>query len=496
MGKAPKISETRQLAILHLSDIHFGEFHRFAANQAIGPGKLPQAGRGTLIESLRRDLAATPDPNCSVIVCITGDFAERATTEEFRDAEKFIKELASEKIFGSVLGLQNIFIVPGNHDLVFDAGEIEDRWTPWAKFCTDTFGKPFVARDPLSRISTHDRIKDLGAIIVCLNSAEYVQKQTPEAVRGTVDEAQLKHLKQFLKNIGSKRLESAIRIALIHHHPVLIPGLAEQGRGYDAIENAGFLLQELRKYGFHLILHGHKHIPYHFSEDSNTAFHQENRQPILIVAGGSASSTKLEEGGFNCYNQIQIKWNPKAKQGRIMLWTRGLKVKEKGARLLSHEWKWGPRLIDDRPYIGGPRAPQSYRAKDREFSQKLDQKEEEPRSKQYNDLRFHLPVCEVMPSLIADQHNEVRLWIEYHPSKWNPKKDRPVEVTWSAGRNHHVVTVKGRDDPRFCATLNYYAGMLVQAKLRFRDGHVAYGYVYARMPAAYHRPDHVAIDLG
>jgi hypothetical protein len=140
---------------------------------------------------------------------------------------------------------------------------------------------------------------------------------------------------------------------------------------------------------------------------------------------------------------------------------------------------WMPRLIDDRQYLGGPRSPQSYKAVDQEFIPEKEKEEERRRSQQYSELRFHLPVCDVMPSLIAGQHNEVRLWIEHHyTQKYDEQKDAPVEVTWSAGPRHHVVTVK--DDPRFCATLHYYGPMLVQAKLRFKDGHVAYGYVYAR----------------
>jgi len=421
---------------------------------------------------------------------------KKAGSDEFRQAETFIKELASENIFGKPRGLDHIFVVPGNHDVAFGARDSEDRWTPWAKFCSDTFGTKFAARDPLSRIAFHNRVHDLGAIILCLNSSEYVERNTPEAVRGLMDEEQLNKTKSFLESINKDQLESSIRIALIHHHPILIPGLAEPGRGYDAVENSGLLLNLLRNFGFHLILHGHKHSPYHFSEDSYTAFHDETRPPILIVAGGSASSRQLPEGGFNCYNRPQVKWNPEAKQGRIMLRTNALQISAKRAPLLSKDWRWLPRLIDDRPYLGGPNAPQTIAAKDREFDSKVDKKDEAQRNKRYTDLRYNLPVCEVMPSLIPGQHNEVRLWIEFHVSQWNPKEQKPVEVTWSAGKRHPVVTVPFKADPRFCATLHYYGPMLVQAKMRFRDGHVAYGYVYVRMPTIYPRPDSAAIDLG
>jgi len=119
---------------------------------------------------------------------------------------------------------------------------------------------------------------------------------------------------------------------------------------------------------------------------------------------------------------------------------------------------------------------------------------ESQRQGRYEDLRLNMPVCEVMPSLVPGQHNEVRLWIESHRS---PQREdqKPVQVTWSAGKLHSVIAVRREDDSRYCATMHYWNSMLVQAKLEFPDGHVAYGHVYARMPNAYQRSDHT-IDIG
>ena len=484
---------TRQLAVVHLSDVHFGGFHRFAPGRAVGEGTLPSAGFPKLIDTLKKDLQGR-DLGCPVIVCITGDFAEIASAEEFEEAEQFIKELAQLEIFGKVRGLENIFVVPGNHDLIFDAGTAEGRWGPWSAFYQNTFGKALSARDPESRISFHNRVSDLGAVILCLNSSEYVKKGSPEAKRGSIDQAQLTKVKEFLKGIPQHELNSAIRIALIHHHPILIPGLAESEQGYDAVSNSGFLLNELRSFGFHVVLHGHKHTPYHFSEDSFTAFRDENNPPILVVAGGSASSKGLPEGGQNCYNRLAIKWNPKARQGRIYLSTRGLKTFDGGRAILPGEWAWSERLIDDRQYLGGPRAPQTIAAIPRQYSRQGDAVEDALRKRRYEDLRLNMPVCEVMPSLVPGQHNEVRLWIEPHrPVQRDDQK--PVQVTWAAGEYHRVITVRREDNSRFCATMHYWDSMLVQAKLEFSDGHVAYDYVYARMPHAYQRSDHT-IDIG
>jgi 3',5'-cyclic AMP phosphodiesterase CpdA len=484
---------TRQLVVVHLSDVHFGKLHRFSAGHAVGEGDVPARGMPKLIDTLRKDLQGN-DVGCPVIVCITGDFAEIASPDEFREAEKFIKELAKTEIFGSARGLENIFVVPGNHDLIFSAPEIEDRWGPWSIFYQNTFGKASSARDPESRFSFHNRVSDLGAIIVCLNSVEYVKFGSPDSKRGSIDQEQLEKLKQFLKSVPPDDLNSAIRIALIHHHPILIPALAESEQGYDAVSNAGYLLNELRSFGFQLVLHGHKHTPHHFSEDSFAAFRNKNSPPILVVAGGSASSKELPPAGHNCYNRLIVKWNADARQTRILLSTRSLKILDGGREILPGEWEWVDRLIDDRQYLGGPRAPQTINATSKEHS-KEDASAEAQRSARYQDLRFNMPVCEVMPSLVPGQHNEVRLWIEVHRPDAQTEEQKPIRVTWSAGRMHKVITVRREDDTRYCATMHYWGPMLVQAKLEFTDGELAYGYVYARMPNAYQRPEDT-IDIG
>lgn len=96
----------------------------FPLGQPLALANSQARGRASLLELLRKDLAGRPDPGCPVILCLTGDFAEIASADEFREAERFIKQLAAEKIFGQPRSLKNIFIVPGNHDLAYGPKEL------------------------------------------------------------------------------------------------------------------------------------------------------------------------------------------------------------------------------------------------------------------------------------------------------------------------------------------------------------------------------------
>jgi hypothetical protein len=82
---------TRQLVIVHLTDIHFGEKHRFNPPRSASGDRPYEAGYPTLLEKLRSDLNRE-DPGCPVILCLTGDLVETADAKEFGQAEEFITQ--------------------------------------------------------------------------------------------------------------------------------------------------------------------------------------------------------------------------------------------------------------------------------------------------------------------------------------------------------------------------------------------------------------------
>ncbi len=67
--------------------------------------------------------------------------------------------------------------------------------------------------------------------------------------------------------------------------------------GYDAVHNSGKLLTILRRHGFHVILHGHKHDPYVFTEDSRSAFRKTDQtlSSLQLVARLVAASFRLTD---------------------------------------------------------------------------------------------------------------------------------------------------------------------------------------------------------
>jgi len=484
---------TAQIEIIHLSDAHFGAWHQFNPMHSVTGDSLSPSGMVTLADKVLEDLKDQyfpeseeqrfgPSGRCPAILCITGDLAQTGSYEEFQQAKLFLDSLAQSRPFA---GIRSVFLVPGNHDVIYSEPNVGKRWQQFINFFNDVYGRSIPNSQPNGCAEIIDRVDDLGAIIACINTSVYVQKGSPDEQRGQVDEAQLATLEDQLRKIPKKKRESAIRIALMHHHPVLIPALAEEHRGYDAVERSGQLLNLLQDYGFQLILHGHKHYPLSFSENIVVAFEQLERRPMMIVSGGSVGSSQLPPRGLNTYNRVTVKWHKEACQFRVKIVTRGLEIfhPKSNRKRISKRWKWLTLQEDDRSFSISSHMVNAKHSACRivPFDGESRTKQEQARQSQYAVTRGNLPVVEVRPSLMPGQAYEATFWIVSHrpdTKSW----EAPVEVTWSAGRRFRIKTVRACDDPRFCVTYNYWGPMLVQAELKFADGKTGLCHVYATIP--------------
>src|SRR5262249_51943793 len=127
----------------------------------------------------------------------------------------------------------------------------------------------------------------------------------------------------------------------------------------DAVVLSDKLLSILHRFGFHLLLHGHKHYPLTFLNRVSSAFLDIDDQPIMIVAGGSAGSTGLpaHPKKNKCYNPRTVKWHPEAGQTRIRVITRGLDLYDGDADRLPNEWRWKKLKEEDRSFYKGKPIP-------------------------------------------------------------------------------------------------------------------------------------------
>jgi 3',5'-cyclic AMP phosphodiesterase CpdA len=85
--------------------------------------------------------------------------------------------------------------------------------------------------------------------------------------------------------------EAFLRIFVLHHHLLPVPGT---GRERNVVHDAGDTLECLLRADVHLVLSGHKHVPY--------AWALEN---LFVVNAGTVSTTRLRGNTKPCYNVIE-----------------------------------------------------------------------------------------------------------------------------------------------------------------------------------------------
>lgn len=461
----------QSLRIIHLSDLHFGDKHQFAAERSAS-GKKTKGDFLTLAESLIADLeshdaagteddAARTEEKPPQIVCITGDLTEKALQTEFDQAAQFCRDIAS---------LGPVRVIPGNHDVDWEQRDRKNRMDPWQDFINKFRGGQYNywTSDARDADVVTEFAESHNLIIAEINSAAWVEKDQESSHRGELSEGALKSLNKQLKALSTEMKESCIKIAIVHHHPILIPDLVEPGRGYDSIQGARHLLRSLRQNGFHLLLHGHKHMPFTFTEDSLPAQQTiRHKYPLFIACGGSASSTELGQGQPNCYNIIDLKWLPGANQYRCHVQTRELK-NQYGARgvgkLPTMDWTWEELNSDDRSFR--PEQTIGDLPEWRDYDPQQD--DDSNRQQQYFDHHGVFPSVTVLPSLTPGQAHEAVVELKYHPRKDLPQVS--VEsVKWSAGPRFGVYELGKESGPEFRAAFAYYGSMLIQASVTFRE---------------------------
>jgi 3',5'-cyclic AMP phosphodiesterase CpdA len=487
-----------QARIVHLSDLHFGATHRFTPPPT--PAGPPGSARGfpSLASSVAKDLAS-PDFDGTLwhadgrhqnplLIAVTGDISETGQNAELRQAGQCIRDLCASRPLSTDVSLKDVALIPGNHDLIYDKADPVERWSVYCSFESALRGTSAIPPERAYDLSRIVDRSDEGLIVAELNSAFDVVKNTIETHRGQIDEGVLDRLAGELNAIPSEKRARALKIALIHHHPIVLPFFAEPGRGYDAVVGATKLLQLLRQHEFHLVLHGHKHFPHVFSYDPQCAWTGDLPHGLFIVAGGSAGTIDenlpaKEPRATNTYNVIALKWNPDARHGRIRVVTRGLVTTDSdGLSLRAPQWHWTTLKSVDR-LLGQPMRLIDPKVEVRPFDDRGDGPYDLERRSHYPRLRGNMPIVDVIPSLDPGQAYDATVCLMPHPSE--KQLEMPTRVEWCAGPMFEQV--QASIVPPFAARFSYWGPANIQVRLHFKDAietHVVYAHAF--QPWTYH----------
>lgn len=222
--------------LVHLSDLHFG------------------AHDGRLVGAVERRIdELKPD-----LVVISGDFTQRARTEQFREACSFLERLGE--------GGHDVLGVPGNHDVpLYDV--LRRFLSPLARYrrFIDESLCPFVELP--------------GLAVLGVNTARSLTFKD-----GRINEKQV----SFIRETFSRTPRDSFRVLVTHHPLFALPVGEEVTR---AIGRQELALDAIQDAGVDMLLAGHNH---HASIHSATDL-VTRAGGALVVQAGTATSTRRRE---------------------------------------------------------------------------------------------------------------------------------------------------------------------------------------------------------
>jgi 3',5'-cyclic AMP phosphodiesterase CpdA len=230
--------------LIHLSDLHFGAHEPRLVNA----------------------VAERIDEEKPDLVVISGDFTQRARTEQFKEACEFLDRLREAG--------HDVLAVPGNHDVpLYDVfRRFLSPLTRYKRYIDDTLC-------PVHELA--------GVTVVGINTARSFTFSD-----GRINEEQMR----FIRETFGRTDSSALRV-LVTHHPLLALPVGETGEVKRAVGRNELALDAAAESGVDMLLAGHHHTAStHSARDLVT-----RAGPALVVQAGTATSVRLrdEEQSFN-----------------------------------------------------------------------------------------------------------------------------------------------------------------------------------------------------
>ena len=264
--------------LIHLSDLHFG------------------AHDDQLVEAVERRV----DEDKPDLVVVSGDFTQRARTEQFQEACRFLDRLKESG--------HDVLAVPGNHDIpLYDVlRRFLSPLTRYRRYVDDMLC-PFHEID--------------GVTVLGINTARSFTFKDGRVSHDQID---------FIRQTFERSDPNAMRI-LVTHHPLFALQVGEEMT--PAAGRSELALDAIGDAGVDLLLAGHNHhATVHDARDLVT-----RAGPALVVQAGTATSVRVREQPQS-FNRIDI--DGQSVTLTVLVWNGSEFVAEDAKTFRQEDGRW------------------------------------------------------------------------------------------------------------------------------------------------------------
>ena len=225
--------------LIHLSDLHFG------------------AHDPVIVEAVERRV----DEEKPDLVVISGDFTQRARTDQFKEACAFLERLRDAG--------HEVLAVPGNHDVpLYDVlRRFLSPLTRYKRYVSDILC-------PFHEVP--------GASVLGINTA-----RSATFKGGRVNDEQI----AFIRDTFARTDRDNVRI-LVTHHPLFAQPVGEGLEPSRAVDNDKPALAAIAEAGVDLLLAGHNHRAWTIASEL-----AKGAGRALVIQAGTATSTRVRDEG-------------------------------------------------------------------------------------------------------------------------------------------------------------------------------------------------------
>jgi 3',5'-cyclic-AMP phosphodiesterase len=202
-----------------------------------------------LPDLLDRAIVEINDLSPDIVVC-SGDLTTFGFRHEYAQARQFLDKVECDTLVA----------IPGNHD---------SRNVGWLHF-EELFGE---------RSSV---VRKEGVAVMAIDSTE------PDLDHGHVGRGRYRWIQEEFRE------PAELKVFVLHHHLLPVPGT---GRERNVVYDAGDAIECLQSAGVHMVLSGHKHVPYAWKLED-----------LFVINAGTVSTMRLRGNTRPCYNVIEVAW--------------------------------------------------------------------------------------------------------------------------------------------------------------------------------------------